>query len=65
MPPKKKTPRVGPGRATVPVTVRLAPDVWERLQRAMLDRKIQNVEPQKQQEIVTAALSVWLDKNGY
>ena len=44
---------------------RTARVVWERLQRAMLDRKIQNVEPQKQQEIVTAALSVWLDKNGY
>ena len=65
MPPKKKTPRVGASRATVPVTVRLAEEIWKRLQRATADHKIENIEPQTQQGIVMAALTAWLDKTGY
>lgn len=49
----------------VGVTVRIHPSIADALRRAHLEQKLNRQSPGTQQEIVEAALSDWLQKQGY
>jgi len=61
---KKPTPPARPlGHMTI--TVRIPVGVWDRLQKAMSDRKRTRAAIWSQQAIAAEALTAWLDTNGF
>lgn len=53
------------GRLLVPVTTRLQLTTANALRRAFLEQKLKRAQPATQQDIVEAALQVWLLRHGY
>ena len=47
------------------ITVRLPVDLFQRLQTAMAQRRLENAVPSSQQDIVRVALDAWLSDAGH
>jgi hypothetical protein len=53
------------GRGRVTVTVRLEPEVVAALSKASAERKVRELHPYTQQDIIGEALKQWLEKVGF
>ncbi len=52
-------------RGRITITVRLEPDVADALFQASADRKMKQLTPYTQQDIVSEALKKWLGESGF
>ena len=53
------------GEVLVPLTTRIRPETANALRRAYLEQKLAHRTPATQQEIIEAALTTWLQQNGF
>ncbi|MEM6692500.1 MAG: hypothetical protein AAF664_23920, partial [Planctomycetota bacterium] len=52
-------------KGRVPLTTRCRPELASALKRASLQRQLDDIEPNRMQDILESALEDWLRKNGY